>query len=90
MGDGAPRGRAGVNDHAVRKAVEYKSARVSGTLMAGLAIFAGCAASDLHMMPTPVLNRDERLDLMPHLRPELRSTSLPGFYATTPAMNTHT
>lgn len=47
-----------------------------------VAIFAGCAAPELHMMPTPILYKDERLDLMPHLRPELRSTKLPVFYAT--------
>jgi len=51
-------------------------------LILGVAIFAGCAAPELHMMPTPILYKDERLDLMPHLRPELRSTKLPVFYAT--------
>jgi esterase/lipase superfamily enzyme len=34
------------------------------------------------MMPTPILFKDERSDFMPHLRPELRSTKLPAFYAT--------
>ncbi len=51
-------------------------------LMGGIGPFAGCAAPDLHMMPTPVLYKDERLDFMPHVLPELRSTQLPVFYAT--------
>ena len=48
----------------------------------GVAILVGCADPELHMMPTPVLYKDERLELMPHLRPELRNTKLPVFYAT--------
>ena len=51
-------------------------------LIIGFNILTGCTAPELHMMPTPILYKDERLDLMPHLRPELRSTKLPVFYAT--------
>ncbi len=51
-------------------------------LIVGTAHFTGCATPELHMMPTPILFKDEWLDFMPHLRPELRSTKLPVFYAT--------
>jgi esterase/lipase superfamily enzyme len=37
------------------------------------------------MMATPVVFKDERLDFIPHIPPELRTTHLPVFYATTRA-----
>lgn len=43
---------------------------------------SACAGEHLHMMPTPVLFKDERLDMEKRLFPELRSTQLPVFYAT--------
>jgi esterase/lipase superfamily enzyme len=46
---------------------------------------AGCAAALPHLMPTPVLFQDERLDFSPRLPAALRSTRLPVFYATTRA-----
>lgn len=46
---------------------------------------AGCAASQPHMIPTPVVFRDARLDMTVNLPPELRSTQVPVFYATTRA-----
>jgi esterase/lipase superfamily enzyme len=51
---------------------------------AALAVIAGCA-SDPHLMPAPVVFKDERLDLATALPAELRSTRLPVFYATTRA-----
>jgi esterase/lipase superfamily enzyme len=47
-------------------------------------LLTGCA-SEPHLMPTPVLFQDERLDFRPVLPPDLRSTRLPVFYATTRA-----
>jgi esterase/lipase superfamily enzyme len=49
-----------------------------------LVLLTGCA-SEPHLMPTPVVFQDERLDFRPVLSPELRSTRLPVFYATTRA-----
>ena len=46
---------------------------------------AGCAASQPHMIPTPVVFRDARLDMTVNLPSELRSTEVPVFYATTRA-----
>jgi esterase/lipase superfamily enzyme len=45
----------------------------------------GCASAPPHLMPTPVLFQDERLDFTPRLPAALRSTRLPVFYATTRA-----
>jgi len=46
---------------------------------------AGCATVEPHLMPTPAVFKSERLELMPLLPPELRSTRLPVFFATTRA-----
>jgi hypothetical protein len=46
-----------------------------------LAILAGCASAP-HLMPTPVLLKDERLNFMPTLPAELHSTHVQVFYAT--------
>jgi len=46
---------------------------------------AGCASVEPHMMPTPVVLKDPRLDFAPSVQPGLRSTRLPVFYATTRA-----
>jgi esterase/lipase superfamily enzyme len=59
--------------------------RLSAILFAAaLPVFGGCA-TDPHLMPTPAVFKDERLDLTSTLAPELRSTRLPVFYATTRA-----
>jgi esterase/lipase superfamily enzyme len=53
-------------------------------LLAALpAVLFGCATPQPHMMATPLIFKDERLDLN-SLRPlELRTTKVPVFYATT-------
>ena len=53
-------------------------------LAAAIVVIAGCA-SEPHLMPTPAVFKDERLDFAPALPAELRSTRLPVFYATTRA-----
>jgi esterase/lipase superfamily enzyme len=53
-------------------------------LCAVLAALAGCA-SEPHLMPTPVLFQDQRIDFAPRLPAALRSTRLPVFYGTTRA-----
>jgi esterase/lipase superfamily enzyme len=45
----------------------------------------GCAAVQPHVMPTPAVMKDPRLDFTTALPAELRSTRLPVFYATTRA-----
>ena len=45
----------------------------------------GCATVEPHLMPTPAVLKDPRLDFAPAVRAELRSTRLPVFYATTRA-----
>ena len=50
-----------------------------------LALLAGCATVEPHLMPTPVVFKDERLNFLPQLPAELRSTRLSVFYATTRA-----
>jgi esterase/lipase superfamily enzyme len=54
-------------------------------LCAALGLAAGCASAPPHLMPTPMLFQDERLDFTPRLPAVLRSTRLPVFYATTRA-----
>jgi esterase/lipase superfamily enzyme len=49
-----------------------------------VALLTGCV-SEPHLMPTPVLFQDERLDFAPRLPAALQSTRLPVFYATTRA-----
>jgi esterase/lipase superfamily enzyme len=53
-------------------------------LLAAVVVIAGCA-SEPHLMPTPAVFKDERLNFAPTLPPELRATHLPVFYATTRA-----
>ena len=50
-----------------------------------LGALGGCATVEPHLMPTPVIFKDERLDFAPALPAELRSTRLPVFFATTRA-----
>jgi esterase/lipase superfamily enzyme len=50
-----------------------------------LVYLSGCAAPQPHLMATPVVFKDGRLDFIPHLPPPLRTTRLPVFYATTRA-----
>ncbi len=54
-------------------------------LAALLTCLGGCSAPQPHMMATPVVFKDERLDFAPHVLPALRTTRLPVFYATTRA-----
>lgn len=56
-----------------------------GLICAVLGAVAGCATVEPHLMPTPAIFKDERLDMAPRLPPELRSTRLPVFFATTRA-----
>jgi esterase/lipase superfamily enzyme len=56
-----------------------------GLLCAVLGALAGCATVEPHLMPTPAVFKDERLELAPRLPAELRSTRLPVFFATTRA-----
>jgi esterase/lipase superfamily enzyme len=51
---------------------------------AAAATIAGCAIEP-HLMPTPAVFKDDRLDFAPALPAELRSTALPVFFATTRA-----
>ncbi len=46
---------------------------------------AGCTTFQPHMIPTPAVFRDARLDMAVRLPAELRSTEVPVFYATTRA-----
>ena len=46
---------------------------------------AGCAPFQPHMIPTPAVFRDARLDMTVRLPSELRTTQVPVFYATTRA-----
>jgi len=48
-------------------------------------VLAGGATVEPHLMPTPVIFKDERLDFAPALPAGLRSTRLSVFYATTRA-----
>jgi esterase/lipase superfamily enzyme len=55
-----------------------------GVSCAALWLLAGCTVEP-HLMPTPAIFKDQRLDFAPALPVELRSTHLPVFYATTRA-----
>jgi esterase/lipase superfamily enzyme len=60
-------------------------ARVRMAVMCGsLWAVAGCAVQP-HLMPTPAVFKDQRLDFAQRLPADLRSTHLPVFYATTRA-----
>lgn len=50
-------------------------------LAAAVAAIAGCAAEP-HLMPTPAVYKDDRLDFAPVLPAALRDTRLPVFFAT--------
>ncbi len=53
-------------------------------LLAALpAVLFGCAAAQPHLMATPVVYKDERLDFLKIYPPELHTTAIPVFYATT-------
>jgi esterase/lipase superfamily enzyme len=54
-------------------------------LLLVFAATAGCTTYQPHMIPTPVVFRDARLDMTARLPSELRSTEVPVFYATTRA-----
>ena len=54
-------------------------------LLLTFAGMAGCTTFQPHMIPTPAVFRDARLDMAARLPPELRSTEVPVFYATTRA-----
>lgn len=56
-----------------------------GLFCAMLGALAGCATVEPHLMPTPAVFKNERLDYAPRLPPGLRSTRLPVFFATTRA-----
>jgi esterase/lipase superfamily enzyme len=53
---------------------------------AAVAALAACATADVaHLMSTPVVFKDERLDFSRAVPPERRTTEVPVFYATTRA-----
>jgi esterase/lipase superfamily enzyme len=52
-------------------------------------LIAGCA-SEPHLVPTPVVFKDPRLAFAPALPKELRTTSVPVFFATTRAKSDDT
>jgi esterase/lipase superfamily enzyme len=53
--------------------------------MAASGLLGGCASAPLHMMPTPVVYKDPRLDFAAQLPPALQTTQVPVFYDTTRA-----
>src|SRR5262245_45985895 len=57
----------------------------SARLAALCLCLAGCGKVEVHMMPTPVVLKHQRLDFSRTVKPEVRSPSLPVFYATTRA-----
>lgn len=60
--------------------------KLSPCLLLALAgLLAGCAPVVPHLVPTPAVLKDPRLDIDGHIPPALRSTRLPVFYATTRA-----
>lgn len=59
-----------------------KSRLVLPSVTVGLGLLVGCSAATLHMIPAPVLYKDDRIDLSQRLPPHLRSTQLQTFYAT--------
>ena len=50
-------------------------------LLAPLILATGCATYEPHMMPAPVVFKDDQLDFTPRLPPALRTTHVPVFYA---------
>jgi esterase/lipase superfamily enzyme len=52
-------------------------------LAAAAALLSACAPTVHHLVPTPAVVKDPRLNFERHLQPELRSTQLPVFFATT-------
>ena len=52
-------------------------------LLALAASLAGCATDLPHLMATPLVYKDERLDFAARVPPEQRTTRVPVFYATT-------
>jgi esterase/lipase superfamily enzyme len=59
--------------------------RLNLGLSALLVYLGGCATPQPHLMTTPTIYKDERLDFITRLPPHLRATELPVFYATTRA-----
>lgn len=52
-------------------------------LAALLAVLFGCATAHPHLMATPLIYKDERLDFISLVPSELRTTQAPVYYATT-------
>jgi hypothetical protein len=48
-----------------------------GLIALSISMLASCAATTPHMIPTPVAYKHPSLDLLPALRPELRTTEVP-------------
>ncbi|MFL6648880.1 MAG: alpha/beta hydrolase [Sulfurifustaceae bacterium] len=59
----------------------FQPATVAYALLAALSVTGGCATYEPHMMPAPVVFKDDRLDFAPRLSSELRTTRVPVFYA---------
>jgi esterase/lipase superfamily enzyme len=60
-------------------------ARCVIAFLAAAALVAGCGSIEPHLVPTPAVLKDARIDAAQTLAPELRTTRLPVFYATTRA-----
>ncbi len=61
-----------------------KRITLSSLLLATLAsALLGCATAHPHLMATPLVHKDARLDFLKNYPAELRTTNVPVFYATT-------
>lgn len=58
--------------------------RLASTLLCLAVVLTGCA-SDPHIIPTPAVFKDPRLDFEAQIPKDLRTTTLPVFFATTRA-----
>jgi hypothetical protein len=67
-----------------RRQLPVPSRLYAVSVSALLVYLSGCAHHPV-MMATPVLYKGQRLDFMPRLPPQLRTTELPVYYATTRA-----
>src|SRR5215469_9591238 len=81
VGGARPDGSAATTG-GVREQVSMR--RVHFVVCASVWLLAGCAVEP-HLMPTPAVFKDERLNFSARIPADLRSTHVPVFYATTRA-----
>jgi esterase/lipase superfamily enzyme len=62
--------------------------RLASTLLALALLVASCATVEHHIVPTPAVFKDPRLDFASQMPEPLRTTTVPVFYATTRAKTT--